>query len=747
MLSHLSTPHTTLPEHELRDMLRELRRDLFVWLPLPTAFVALYSILLLNRLQGVPPAWVVSIAGAVTLVSLAAHWLRPHHLHGAIYLYLAGLTVVAVLWLWHDFVTVASMALLFGLLLLAMNLVGNLYTLISTVLISVVLILSGWHHGQPFSSCTVPLGLLWLTYSVTWFTSRSLRTALEWSWNSFSQSVAATEEARQHRGQLMKTLKELDSAYARLERFSAQLAHARNAAEEARRAKQRFVANVSHELRTPLNIIIGFSETIVLSPESYGVGEVPRPFMGDVNRIYRSAQHLKKLIDDVLDLSKLDAQHLPLFMERTTLLDVITEATDMIEPLAAQKGLALRVEAPAELPSVMLDRLRVRQVLLNLLSNAVRFTERGGITVSCIEEDAALQVAVHDTGPGIPPENLSRVFEEFYQIDDAPTKRFDGTGLGLALSRRFITLHGGRMWVESEPGQGSCFCFTLPLAFDGRESTRRQHDGLFARPHWALSERTVLVASTDAMVSNFLKRHLQNYQVRSVDPTELDDAVASYLPHAVIAPGADTAVTAALSVPVIHCPLPDPTSLARTLGVEHYLVKPIAREQLLSLLARYGDAVQHVLIIDDDVQLCELLARTVRSAPGAYTIDIACGGEEGLAQMRERRPDLLFLDFMMPSLHGLAVLQQMRDDPHLRNVRVAMITAHDLPGEALAGENLQWTLDGCIEVQGVKGFTTSQTLRCLQGLLDALPPPTPVAVPPVAPHPIPATVRSSQPAS
>lgn len=716
---------------DVQGMLADLRRHLFEWLPWPTAGLAFYAFLLVNRVNGLQPGWVAWVTGWVVACALAAQFLHRRHLQVAIYLYMGGLVVATGLLLWFHGTTTIEMALALMIVLLSMNLLGPRSTLGVALAISLLTWNAVTKRELLSSHLLVPLGTLWLTTLVAWLSNRNLLVALAWSWNSFCQAQVSTEEARRHRGELAQALKELDSAYYRLERFSVQLAHARNAAEEARRAKQQFVANVSHELRTPLNIIIGFSEAIVLSPESYGVRSVPRAFMGDINRIYRSAQHLKNLIDDVLDLSKIDAQHLPLFVERTALADIIAETTDMLEPLARQKGLHMRVAVPADLPPLLLDRLRIRQVLLNLLSNAIRFTETGSVTVHVEQKDGELQVSVTDTGPGIPAENLNRVFEEFYQIDAALTKRFDGTGLGLALSRRFVELHGGQMWVESELGHGSRFVFTLPRTPPHPQVVRHAHQPLAPTSQQeARHGPLLLITSAEPMVANFLKRHLQGYQVKAIAPETLEEAVASYLPHAIITNNhmpapvhEDTKNTAPPAVPVISCPLPDAHHLARALGVDHYLIKPIARDQLLELLAEYQEKVHHILIVDDDVHLCELLARIVRAAPQAYTIDIACGGEEGLARMQACIPDLVLLDFLMPGVNGLDVLRFMRENARLCSVPVVMITAHDLPSEDI----LQWAQPSTLRVDYPQGFRMSELLRCLQALLDALPPPKPAA--------------------
>jgi signal transduction histidine kinase len=721
---------------EVKSMLVDLRQKLFGWLPLPTAFLAIYVYLLTSHLGGVQPLLVTGITAAVVITSLLAQGITHRRWSWAVFVYMAGLLAAAGALVLESFVTLPALALSILVILLTVNLAGTWATLAVMLVITALTGLSATLYALPLIALLTPLGCLWIVATIAWLAHRNLITALEWAWNSYHQSQRATEEARRHRAELADVFKSLDSAYYRLERFSVQLAHARNAAEEARRAKQQFVANVSHELRTPLNIIIGFSESMVLSPESYGVSAIPRPFMGDINRIYRSAQHLKKLIDDVLDLSQIDAQSLPLFLERLPVSQVVTEAADMIEPLAAQKGLALDIDLHPGLPPVLLDQLRVRQVLLNLLSNAVRFTDTGGIRVSIGLEGEQICVSVADTGPGIAVENLERVFEEFQQLDDPMNKRYDGTGLGLALSRRFVELHGGRMWVESNLGQGSRFSFTLPLA---AATGFTPANGRTPRPILMAQEvarhgPTVLVAAEEPMSANLLKRHLRDYQVKHVPEAELADAMESYLPHAIIYNNIDgsrdgdrngnaplRAVDAFIPT-LITCPLPDTAHLARLLGVEHFLVKPLVREHVLDLLAAYGEQVTHILIIDDDPQLGELISRMALAAPRRYTVEVACGGAEGLERMRERRPDLILLDYMMPEITGLSVVEMMRSDEGLRSIPVAMITARDMPGE-----ELQFTSRSRITLDCAGGLTFSQVLACVHALLEVLPPPSPAA--------------------
>jgi signal transduction histidine kinase len=235
--------------------------------------------------------------------------------------------------------------------------------------------------------------------------------------------------------------------------------------ELASRHKSQFLANMSHELRTPLNAILGYSELIL--DDIYGA--VPDKARAALERVQSNGKHLLGLINDVLDLAKIEAGRLTLTLADYSMNEVVASVVASVEALAAEKHLALRVDVASDLPIGHGDEQRIRQVLLNLASNAIKFTDAGEVTLKASLANGAFQVSVSDTGPGISPEDQTKLFQDFQQADDSSTRKKGGTGLGLAISKRFIDLHGGRIWVDSAPGQGSIFSFELPLMVEHQE--------------------------------------------------------------------------------------------------------------------------------------------------------------------------------------------------------------------------------------------------------------------------------------
>jgi signal transduction histidine kinase len=233
---------------------------------------------------------------------------------------------------------------------------------------------------------------------------------------------------------------------------------------EASQHKSQFLANMSHELRTPLNAILGYTELILDSV----YGEMPEKARSVLDRVQRNGRHLLGLINDVLDLSKIEAGQLTLSLSDYSLKNVIQTVFSAVEPLANQKQIALKIEVTPQLPQGRGDEQRLTQVLLNLVGNAIKFTDRGEVSIKGTSANGSFTVAVRDTGPGISAVDQAKLFQEFQQADNSITRKKGGTGLGLAISKRIIEMLGGRIWVESSPGNGSTFAFTLPVTVEGQ---------------------------------------------------------------------------------------------------------------------------------------------------------------------------------------------------------------------------------------------------------------------------------------
>jgi signal transduction histidine kinase len=227
----------------------------------------------------------------------------------------------------------------------------------------------------------------------------------------------------------------------------------------ASRHKSQFLANMSHELRTPMNAILGYAELIL--DNIYG--DLPMRLRGVLERLQSNGKHLLGLINDVLDFSKIEAGQLTLSLEDYSIADVVQTVVTAVEPLATEKRLALKIELPTALPTAHGDQRRLTQVLLNLVGNAIKFTESGEVAIKVAAGNGAYTLSVRDTGPGIDPADQSKIFEEFQQADSSATKTKSGTGLGLSISRRIVAMHGGRIWVKSTPGRGSTFFVKVPV--------------------------------------------------------------------------------------------------------------------------------------------------------------------------------------------------------------------------------------------------------------------------------------------
>ncbi|MCL6429623.1 MAG: hybrid sensor histidine kinase/response regulator [Anaerolineae bacterium] len=575
---------------------------------------------------------------------------------------------------------------------------------------------------------TVVIGL-WATLGLICLALRSSLALVESLWSSYERNCGLLEEARNQRLRLKEALKDLADANVQLQRLNRLATGLRQEAEEARRAKEQFVASVSHELRTPLNMIIGFTETILQAPQVYGPG-IPPPLLADLAIVLRNSQHLSSLIDDVLDLSQIEAGRMALTKDWVSLAEISDVAATAVQPLFGSKGLDLEIDLSPDVPLVFCDRTRIREVLLNLLSNAGRFTETGGVRLQVRSEGESILISVADTGPGIAPEDQERLFQPFERLGESVRRRYGGTGLGLAISKRIVELHGGEMWVESEPGQGTTFFLRLPVMPRSPLPASRAA-GRWLRPEWEYEQRTRPVAARGSLVrprlvvleaGRTLARLLARYggDVEVVSTERLEEALeelAKTPAQALLvnepSPELEGRRLRALGclphgTPAIVCSVPGREEAASSLGVAEYLVKPVGREALFQAVERLHLRDSTVLVVDDDPETCRLFRRMLHSYGLSMRVLTATSARQALALLREQQPDLLILDLIMPDMDGFALLAEKANDPLICAIPVVVVSANDPSGRPVVTPLLAATRRG--------GFTITEVLACIQAI-------------------------------
>ncbi len=571
--------------------------------------------------------------------------------------------------------------------------------------------------------------LLWMVAGIELIATRALYTAIDWASNSEQRAVSLLSQLRSRQGELNRTLAALTEASRRLERTNRELDTALQEAEEARDVKRRFVANISHELRTPLNIIVGFAEMLCTSPETYGDFHWPPALRQDLLSIRRSGDHLLKMVDDVLDLAQIEASRLPVVPEPTDLTQLIQDTLSTASTLLQNASLELRVSLPAPLPVLNLDRTRIRQVLLNLVANAVRHTSSGYVEVGTRLSNGEVVVYVRDSGEGIPADKLETIFQEFEQADASLRRPHEGTGLGLAISKHFIRLHGGRMWAESETGKGSTFCFSLPTA---NEQTRAAD--LRRIPRKALTgaenSHTVVALCQDPVAARMLERHLEGVAVLLAGTiSEAAALVSEQHPGAVLvsgdAPGrlgtalecarALRSAVAPLDLPIMACNIPTERHAGLALGADEFLIKPVTRRDLSAAIGRICSEPHRVLIVDDQPDILRLLSRMVKQEWPEAAVRALGSGKEAIDALGWL-PDVILLDLLMPEVTGMDVIQALRARPDAGGVRVVAITARG-PAEELAAIE-----GGEVHVVRNGGFTAGELMRLVELLTKGLPP-------------------------
>jgi len=492
-------------------------------------------------------------------------------------------------------------------------------------------------------------------------------------------------------GQLGEMIETMDE---KVRLRTAELAEARDQAEEANRTKSAFLANMSHELRTPMNAIIGYSEMLTEEMQDLGQDE----FIPDLKKIHSAGKHLLGLINDVLDISKIEAGKMTVYCETIDVATMVREVESTVLPLVKKNDNHLEVELPADAGTMHSDLTKIRQTLFNLLSNASKFTEKGKlrlVVTRSVENGADwLRFAVSDSGIGMTPEQMGRLFKAFSQADASTTRKFGGTGLGLAISREFCQLLGGDITVTSVPGEGSTFTIALPAsapqeepaAAAPAEETPAVAPGTSGRPSLVVIDDDPTVLD---LMSRFLTKEGFDVHTASNGRDGLELAKTKHpvaITTDVMMPGMDgwsvitalKADPATAHIPIILVTITDSREMGVALGVFDYLAKPVDWTRLRGTLDRLdlGAQARTVLIVEDDEAARDQLQRTMDKQ--GWKVLLAGDGVAALEAVRETEPSLVLLDLMMPRMDGFEFLDHFRRDPRFVHTPVIVVTAKDL---------------------------------------------------------------------
>ena len=529
----------------------------------------------------------------------------------------------------------------------------------------------------------------------------------------------AAKEMRELAHTFNQMARQLSGAYLTLEdKVSQRTSELQSANQELARAnklKSEFLANVSHELRTPLSAIIGFSQILLDGID----GPVNEEQLQDITQVNKSGQSLLSLINQILDLSKIEAGKMELSLERVELPMLISAVLDSISPLAQEKGLRIDTRFPPGLPAVEGDAARLKQILINLLSNAVKFTDRGRIEVIAQPSGRMVRIAVKDTGIGISREAQKLIFDEFVQGDGSSTRRHGGTGLGLSIVRKLVEMHGGAITVISEPGMGSTFTFTVPAWATGQGTATPLQPRPLRRPNQGLPGTAILVVDDDPSVRQLISRHLEQEGWKTVQASNATDALQLaresrpmlitldiMMPDAsgwwVLEKLKEDPQTA--GIPVLVVTIVEDQRLVFALGASDYLGKPYDRGALIAKIHRLLPRLEgkRVLVVDDDAEARTMLAKILNEERA--DVVLATGGDEAMSLIAQAPPDLVLLDLMMPGMSGFEMVARLRAQPAGASIPVMIVSAKELTAEdvlTLNGHVQRFVAKGSIEPEGL----------------------------------------------
>ncbi|MBN8638212.1 MAG: response regulator [Anaerolineae bacterium] len=582
--------------------------------------------------------------------------------------------------------------------------------------------------GEPNASIWLIGALLscWAIYGILSAAYKPIGDVVEWAEEVYAAANETLEQLRDKRAEYEQTVAELKGANAQLNSLNKLTQNLRQIAETERSAKAQFVANVSHELRTPLNMIMGYTEMITQSPRMYNA-PLPGALLADLAVVQRNAEQLSRLVNDVLDMSQIESDQMALTRESVDFREMIEFVIAAVTPLFKRKNLYLRHEIHDDIHYVFCDRTRIQEVLLNILSNAGRFTEQGGVIIRASINDENLIVSVTDTGPGIAKPDLDRLFKPFEQLDARIRREYGGSGLGLAISKKFVEMHDGRIWVESQIALGTTFFISLPLLQHSQAAN--DHMRLFSphlhyEPRLSSKRGAEQVANQKAFVmeqgdvlGRLITRYMSDVEVLPMDfeqrRAELSiDLLLVNQKLDMLDPAALRQLAQDTGMLVIACSIPDTDERAQSLGVNDILVKPVSRDRLLQTLESRGITDGSVLIVDDEPDACQLFARMLSADDQNFSVMTANDGAEALHILEALQPRVILLDLVMPTMSGVEFLAVRASRPDLQRIPVILMSANEVDSQPLVSR--------CITMTTKNDISVSRLMKCLRAVMPIL---------------------------